>query len=337
MRDPEVGHRIDHYQLTELLAHGGMASIFKAIDSESGAAVVLKIPYLQYESDVVFFERFRREEEIGQRLDHPGIIKVLKPREKSRMYLAMEYVPGRPLRALLRPQQPLPAVQALEIARQICEALAHMHAQGVVHRDLKPDNLMVTPEGRVKISDFGIASSKGARRLTWAGLSHSFGTPDYAAPEQIRGRRGDARTDVYALGTLLYEMLTGHLPWDALNTQALLRAKTNEEPTRPSMHCHGFDRSLEAILLKAIDRHPRDRYAGGAELLAALDDPSAAPIYPPVPNRSAAPRRVVSIMIAVGIIAGLASLIGLSECAVAKRSSPPGQILRSTTGPARPR
>ena len=322
MHDLEVGDRIDQYHLTELLARGGMASIFKAIDSESGAVVVLKIPYLQYESDVVFFERFRREEEIGQRLDHPGIVKVLEPREKSRMYLAMEYVPGQALRALLRPGQPLPVSQALEIAGQICEALGHMHAQGVVHRDLKPENLMLTPEGRVMISDFGIASSRGARRLTWAGLSHSFGTPDYAAPEQIRGKRGDARTDVYAVGTLLYEMLTGHLPWDALNTQALLRAKTNDDPTPPSVHCHDFDRSLEAVLLKAIARQQRNRYAGGAELLAALRDPSAAPVYPPVPGRSAAPRRVVSIVIAVGIIAGLASLVRLSQRAVATRSPP---------------
>jgi serine/threonine protein kinase len=337
MRDPEVGDRIDQYQLTELLARGGMASIFKAIDPESGAAVALKIPYLHYESDVVFFDRFRREEEIGQRLDHPGIVKVLKPREKSRMYLVMEYVPGRPLRALLGPQ-PLPAAQALEIAQQICEALAHMHAQGVVHRDLKPDNLLVTPDGRVKISDFGIASSKGARRLTWSGLSHSFGTPDYAAPEQIGGKRGDARTDVYALGTLLYEMLTGHVPWDAPNTHALLRAKTNDEPTRPSLYLHGFDPSLEAILLKAIAREPRDRYAGGPELLAALHDPAAAPVCLPAPSRSAAPRRVVSVVIAVGIIAGLASLIRLSGRAIATRSPPLGQSLRSTTAaPARSR
>jgi eukaryotic-like serine/threonine-protein kinase len=310
-----------------------MASIFKAVDSESGSAVVLKIPYLQYESDVIYFERFRREEEIGHRLDHPGIVKVLKPREKSRIYLAMEYVPGRPLRALLRPRQPLPAAQALGITQQLCEALAYMHALGIVHRDLKPDNVMVTPEGRVKISDFGIALSKGARRLTWGRLSHSVGTPDYAAPEQIRGKRGDARTDVYALGTLLYEMLTGHLPWEALHTQALLRAKTSDEPTPPSVHCPGFDPSLEAILLKAITLQPQDRYAGAAELLADLRDPSAALARLPVPSRRATPRRVVSIVIVVGIIAGLASLIRLSERAVATRR-PPGQSLRPAAGPA---
>lgn len=136
MRDPESGDWIDQDQLTEVLARGGMASIFKAVDSVSGAAVAL--------------------------------------------------------RALLRPLKPLSTARALEIAQQICEALAHLHAQGVVHRDLKPDNLMVTPEGRGKIGDFGIALSTGARRLTWAGLSHCLGTPDYAAPEQIRGKRGDA-------------------------------------------------------------------------------------------------------------------------------------------------
>lgn len=334
MRDPEIGDRIDQYQLTGLLARGGMASIFEAVDSESRAVVVLKIPYFQYESDLIYFERFRREEEIGERLDHPGIVKVLKPREKSRVYLAMEYVPGQPLRSLLRSQQPLPAAQALGIGQQICEALAHMHALGVVHRDLKPENLLVTPEGRVKISDFGIALSKGARRLTWGTFSHSVGTPDYAAPEQIRGKRGDARTDVYALGTLLYEMLTGHLPWEAPHTQALLRAKTSDEPTPPSVRCPGFDPSLEAILLKAIARQPQDRYAGAAELLADLRDPSAALARRPVSSRSATPRRVVSIAIVVGIIAGLASLVRLGQRAT--RSPPPGQSLRPETGPVAP-
>ena len=224
------GESLDQYDLTELLARSGMASIFKALDRESGATVALKIPHLQFESDIVFHERFRREEDIGKRLEHPSIVRVLSPRQKSRMYLAMEYVEGTSLRAMMQAKKRLPVDQALDIARQISAALVYLHGLKVVHRDLKPENILVTAEGQVKLLDFGIALDEVGRRLTWAGLSATIGTPDYMAPEQIGGRRGDTRTDVYALGTILYEMLTGELPFQAPNAQAMMRAKTSSGP-----------------------------------------------------------------------------------------------------------
>ena len=276
MRDLAVGDRVDQYEITDLLTRSGMASIFKATDRDSGATVVLKVPHLQYESDVVFYERFQREEEIGRRLDHPGIVRVLAPCEKSRMYLAMEYVEGQSLRALLRAKGPLPTEEALDIARQLCGALSYLHHEGVVHRDVKPENvLLVPPSGAVKLLDFGIALLESARRLTWAGLSGTLGTPDYMAPEQIRGRRGDARTDVYAAGTILYEMLTGHLPFDADNAAAILRAKTHRAPTPPGDYVRGLHPSLQAIVLKALARDPRDRHRTADELLADLREPFA--------------------------------------------------------------
>jgi serine/threonine-protein kinase len=276
MREVNAGDRLDQYQVGELLARSGMASIFKAVDSDTGAVVALKIPHMQFESDVVFFERFKREEQIGQRLDHPNIVKVRKPREKSRMYLAMEYVEGRSLRAMLS-QGPLAPDTALDIARQVCEALVYLHAQKVIHRDLKPENVLLTASGQVKILDFGIALDESARRLTWAGLSAAVGTPDYMAPEQIGGRRGDERTDVYAVGTMLFEMLTGNLPHVAANPHALMRAKTHDDPKSPSYYLPSIDPALEAIILCAIARAPRERYATVAELLAHLRDPHAAP------------------------------------------------------------
>ncbi len=317
MRDLGVGDELDLFELTELLARSGMASIFKAIDTESGATVVLKIPYLQYESDVVFHDRFRREEEIGNRLDHPNIVKVLRPREKSRMYMAMEYVDGRSLWALLQEGRPLPVEQALDIARQTCAALEHMHASGVVHRDIKPENILVTPAGRAKIADFGIATLEAARRLTWAGLSHAIGTPDYMAPEQVRGRRGDARTDVYALGTLLYEMLTGKLPYEASNQHALLRAKATQEPRLPSYHMPGFDPALEVVIMRAIAPAPRDRYPGAAELGRDLANPSAVTgrdLAAGVRRRTGArvPQRIATTLVIGAILAGLGSLIWLT-------------------------
>jgi eukaryotic-like serine/threonine-protein kinase len=184
MREVSAGEKLDQYQLTELIARSGMASIFKAVDRLSGATVVIKVPYLQFESDVVFYNRFRREEEVGHRLDHPNIIKVLAPRHRSRMYIAMEYVDGVSLRAIMRDERPLRAERALEFARQVCDAMVYMHSQGVVHRDLKPENVLITADGKVKLMDFGIALDESARRLTWTGLSTTIGTPDSWRPSR---------------------------------------------------------------------------------------------------------------------------------------------------------
>ena len=183
MREVNVGEKLDQYELTELIARSGMASIFKGRDLTNGATVAIKVPYLQFESDVVFYGRFQREEEIGCRLDHPNIIRVLTPKRKSRMYIAMEYIDGVSLRAMIRDKRPLDTAKGLDIVRQICAAMVYMHSQGVIHRDLKPENILITDSGQVKIMDFGIALDESARRLTWSGLSSTIGTPDYMAPE----------------------------------------------------------------------------------------------------------------------------------------------------------
>ena len=326
MREVAIGDRLDQYEILELLARSGMASIFKARDTATGETVALKVPHIQFESDVVFFERFQREEEIGQRLDHPNVIKFLKPRHKSRMYVAMELAEGESLRSILDRERRLPADRALAIAQQVCEALAHMHERGVVHRDLKPENILVTPAGQVKIVDFGIALDKSSRRLTWLGLSSTIGTPDYIAPEQIGGRRGDARTDVYALGTILYEMLTGNLPFSGPNALAVMRAKTEEEPRPLTYFVPDIDPHLEAIVLKAIERAPRDRYQSAAELLQDLRNPSAVPIRDPfVPRRrrrSGIPRRFAMPLLVIAILAGLSALIAFTGRRPPPRNTP---------------
>ena len=273
MREAAVGDKIDEYELKELLARSGMASIFKAIDQTDGKIVAIKVPYMQFESDVVFYGRFQREEEVGRRLNHPGIVKVLAPRKKSRMYIAMEYIEGSSLRAMMR-DPGMPVEKVLELARQLAETLVYMHSEGVVHRDLKPENILVTAEGQTKIMDFGIALDESARRLTWSGLSSTIGTPDYMAPEQVSGRRGDVRTDIYSLGTILYEMLTGHLPYTGPNVYNVMRAKTAEDPQPPTAFKPDLDPHLEEIVLHAIERNPRDRYTSAGQMLEDLRDPS---------------------------------------------------------------
>ena len=187
MREVSAGDRLDQYQLTELIARSGMASIFKAEDRVSGATVAIKVPYLEFESDVVFYGRFQREEEIGRRLDHPNIIKVLSPRHRSRMYIVMEYVDGVSLREIMRGERPLRTARALDFACQVCEAMVYMHGQGVVHRDLKPENALITADGKVKLMDFGIALDQSARRLTWSG------TLDHDRHPRLHGSRAGER------------------------------------------------------------------------------------------------------------------------------------------------
>ncbi len=311
MREVNVGEKLDQYDLTELIARSGMASIFKAVDRLSGATVAIKVPYLQFESDVVFYGRFQREEAVGRRLDHPNIIKVLTPRHKSRMYIAMEYVDGISLRAIMRNERPLKTERALNFARQVCDAMVYMHSQGVVHRDLKPENVLVTAEGRIKIMDFGIALDESARRLTWSGLSTTIGTPDYMAPEQVSGRHGDARTDVYALGTMLCEMLTGNLPFGGTNVYAMMRAKTSDDPQPPSRFVPDIDPHLEEIILRAIERSPRNRYPDAVEMLADLNAPERVQVTGRAQRLHPHSLRAQRVRRALWVVLFFSSLVGI--------------------------
>ena len=275
MGELAAGETVDQYQLLDVIARSGMATIFRARDLENGHVVALKVPHLQYASDMVFHERFKREEEIGQRLDHPAVIKVFRPKEKSRLYLAMEHVDGELLRDRLRRERRLPIDTAVGLAIQIADALSYLHEHGVVHRDLKPENIMVTPDGRVKLIDFGIALDTTLRKMTWAGLSETVGTPDYMAPEQVKGKRGDARTDIYSLGVILYEMLTGETPFQGDNVYAAMRTKLQDDPTPPRRLRPEISPALEEVVLHALERDPRNRPESALELREALAHPES--------------------------------------------------------------
>lgn len=266
------GAEVDHYRVVRRLGEGGFSEAYEAVDDRSNQRVVLKLPSLAIIGDPQTFERFRREMAIARRLDHPNIQRSLDLGEsRSRPYLVLEYVEGETLRQAVRGRLPLPVDTAVDYGRQLAGALAHAHAHGVAHRDLKPENVLVTEGGQLKLFDFGIALMAGARRVTWRWLNDRVGTPDYMAPEQIEGRRGDARTDIYALGVVLYELLAGQAPFVGDNALSVMSQTIHDAPAPLHQRNQAVPPPLEAVVHKAMRKAPEERYQTAAEMLYDLD------------------------------------------------------------------
>ncbi len=271
MNPIEPGDTLDHYRIDATVARSGMSMLFRATDLINGRQVAVKIPHADMAADPVLFERFKREEEIGQLLDHSGIVKTYNDEERSRVYMVIEWVDGRLLRNLLNEEKKLPIERAVRIALGICDALDYMHKHGIVHRDLKPENVMVDAQDHVKLIDFGIAMKQDARRLTFVNLSATMGTPDYISPEQVKGQRGDQRSDIYALGIMLYEMLTGRVPFVEPNPLAAMNERLLHDPMPPRDLNPEIPPELQEILYRALERDPRHRYPTAHEMAWDLE------------------------------------------------------------------
>jgi len=267
----QPGDQLDHYQINDVVATSGMATVFRARDLDTGRLVAIKVPHPEIESDPALYDRFLREEEIGQKIDHPGVMKVLANPDRSQVYMVMEWIDGRLLRQILNEEKKLPVERAVKLTVRICDALEHIHANGVVHRDLKPENIMVDNQDNIRLIDFGIAGNAGSRRLTFANFSRNMGTPDYISPEQVRGKRGDARSDVYSLGVMLYEMLTGKVPFSGPNAFAVMNDRLVNQIVPPRNLEPSITPQLQEILYRALEREPKNRYHSAREFAHDLE------------------------------------------------------------------
>src|SRR6266567_744838 len=265
----------DRFFIVETITRSGMATIFKATDQQTKETVALKVPFMEFESDPGFYSRFEREEEIGLSLDHPYILRFIPVEHKSRPYIVTEYLRGYTLSHLLNSVRPMPEKDALKLASRMCDALAHMHEHGVIHRDLKPQNIMICYDGTIRIMDFGIAKAAEGRRITFTGFTPAVGTPDYMAPEQVKGKRGDERTDIYSLGAMLYEMVAGVPPFSGENDNlfVVMNARVTGDPEAPRKRNPAVTPQVEEIILHAMEREPGKRYPTASAMKAELDNP----------------------------------------------------------------
>ncbi len=275
MNELQPGDQLDHYRVEALAAKSGMASIYRGVDLHNDMPVAIKVPHFEVESDPLLFDRFKREDAIGRRLNHPRVMRVVTDEDRSRLYMVMEWLDGRLLRTVLTEDKKLAPDRAVRMALEICEALEYVHGQGVVHRDLKPENIMVDSQDHIKLIDFGLARSAGARRLTYARITRSMGTPDYVSPEQVKSKRGDARSDLYSLGVIFYEMLTGEVPFQGPNPLMVLNDRLVNNPIPPREVNPQISLQLQEIIYRALERDPANRYPNARAFASDLMNPQA--------------------------------------------------------------
>ena len=299
------------YRLIELLGQGGMATIFRAHDTQLDRDVAVKLLRPEYGRDPDFLARFRQEAQNVAQLNHPNVVGVYDyGQDPSGPFIVMELIDGEDLASILRRTGPLPPRQAARIAAEVARALAAAHARGIVHRDVKPGNVLVSSDGRVKVTDFGIARAIAEAQMTLPGTT--LGSVHYFSPEQVRGEPASEASDVYALGIVLYEMLTGRRPWEGDTAAAIALARLSGPTPVPSSVRQGIPPALEAIDRKALASSPAERFSSAAAMVTALETFLAGRPAPEVAGAAAA----------AGAAAGVAAIRLPDGAGIASRPLP---------------
>jgi serine/threonine-protein kinase len=265
----------NRYRLTSLIGAGGMAAVYRAVDTRLARTVAVKVLHPEYARDEPFLQRFQQEAEFAASLGaHPNIVAIYDIGQDDALhYIVMELVEGQDLKEIIRDRAPLPISEAFSISRQVASALDFAHKRGLIHRDIKPQNIMVTDAGVAKVTDFGIARSLSASQLTRTGMV--IGTAHYFAPEQAQGKPAAPTSDLYSLGIVTYEMVTGHLPFDADSPIAVAMQHLHSEPPPPWDYNPALSTRAGAVILRALEKDPERRYRDATEFANALSEAAA--------------------------------------------------------------
>ncbi|MDQ7094759.1 Stk1 family PASTA domain-containing Ser/Thr kinase [Desulfosporosinus sp. PR] len=258
------------YEVLERIGAGGMAIVYKAKDQLLNRVVTIKVLREQFATDEDFIRRFRREAQAVASLSHPNIVSVYDVgKEGDTEYIVMEYVEGRNLKEIIREYAPLSTDQTINLARQITGAIQNAHEHHIIHRDIKPHNILVTADGRAKVTDFGIARAVSSATVTHTG--DIIGSVHYLSPEQAKGLQSNEQSDIYSLGIILYELITGKVPYDGETPIAIALKHLQEQPTLPSKINPRVDKELEQVIMRAIAKSPEQRYSSAKDLLEDLN------------------------------------------------------------------
>ena len=259
----------DRYKVVELLGEGGMAFVYKARDMQLERDVAIKTLKPNYVDQITFVERFKREAQTAANLNHPNIVQIFDWGIEEEPYFVMEYIEGNTLTSIIGSKRSVSLSDALFIGAQVANGLQAAHSQGLVHRDIKPGNIMITPDGKVKVTDFGIVSIQDEESdITKTGSI--LGTASYISPEQAQGKSVSTQSDLYSLGTVLYELITGNPPFEAESPIATATKHLTEKPEKPSKYRKDLPRGIETAILKLLHKNPKDRFKSAEDLRAAL-------------------------------------------------------------------
>jgi len=304
----QPGTCVDHYQITRLLGSGGANCVYLAQDQRTRQDVILKFPSDDLIGGAAIFKRYQREVEMGKYLVHPCLQRYLNfGEERSRDYLVLEYLSGQTLRAVMKQYAPagLSIEEVLRIILQVGETVASLHEQGVIHQDIKPENIMVMDTGEIKLLDLGIAQWKDKQHVSWHGFSSLVGTPDYMAPERLEGQPGTICSDIYAVGMVLYELLCGRTPFEETDGFALVSEHISHDPPIILQFNPTLSPTLTTVVMRAIRRDPEKRYVSMDDLLndlRHLDKVIPVDYLPCPPKLGGRYRQVIRVALIVMII-----------------------------------